>query len=528
MHKCTPAFARTVALATILTTAALAQQDVLRANVRVVWTEMEEATFQEHIGTLLSTNPGFAQLYSALRAGPIYSKDAPTGWLEGNMQCEDGKDRPYLVHVPKSYDPAKSYMLLMHLHGGVSRPQALTHDQLQQTRFYWGQHAEKHGFFHLIPAGQGGAEWWSRVGSHNVLAQIDRLRCAYNIDPNRVFSTGFSDGASGSYYLALTHPTRFAGFIPLNGHVAVARVGGLQVHLQGLVNKPIYAINTDQDSLYPAKSVEPFVEAMKGIGVDIDYTTITGFGHDPTYLPKERPLIWSWMRKQTREPLPERILWQGTGDAPSRVHWLEVLGVDAELKGAEFADPNPMMTPSRVRLGVQIDQQFAGPGCRLSVVTDDSPAKAAGLEKGDVLLEMNGTRLESLRTLRAVLGRVKFGTKFTLRVARGEEERELKGEFPAVKPTPAFGREKPFGSIEAKREGNTVALRSSGISRVALLISPDVFDFGQPLKVTVNGKVVHEAKVERNARFLLEQARRDKDPSMLFAARVEVDLRGSE
>ena len=126
-----------------------------------------------------------------------------------------------------------------------------------------------------------------------------------------------------------------------------------------------------------------------------------------------------------------------------------------------------------------------------------------------------------------MLGRVKFGTKFTLRVARGDEELELKGEFPAVTAKPAFAREKPFGSIEAKREGNSVELRSAAVSRVALLLSPEVFDFGQPLKVTVNGRVVHDAKVERDTRFLLEQAHRDRDPSMLYAARVELDLRGA-
>ncbi len=521
-------FAFFPALAAMLAPPVLAQEDALRAKLGVVWEELAEESFQRQIGKLLSTKPGFAELYSALRAGPCYSKDVPRGWVEGVMRCEDGKERPYLVYVPKDYNPAQSYLLLMHLHGGVSRPQALTHEQLRQTRFYWGKQAEQHGFFHLIPSGQGGAEWWSRVGSHNVLAQIDRLRCSYKIDPNRVFSTGFSDGASGSFYLALTHPTRFAGFVPLNGHVAVARAGGLQVHLQGLVNKPLYVINTDKDSLYPAKSVSPFIAAMKGLGVDIDYTMVEGFGHEPSYLPKERPLIWSWIRKQKRQPHPERILWQGSGDAPARVHWLEVLGVDAGLKGAKFADPNPMMKPSRVRLGVQLDRAFAGPGCRLSLVTDASPAKAAGLKKGDVLLAMNGVEIKSMQTLRALLGRVNFGSTFTLRVARGEKILALKGEFPAVAAKPAFPRNKPFGSIEAKRQGNRVALRSSGISRVALLLSPEVFDFEKPLKLTVNGRDLREVKLQRDPRFLLEQAHRDQDPSMLYAARLELDLRGDK
>ena len=161
-----------------------------------------------------------------LAKGRAYSGEVERGWLARTNQCSDGVERPYLLFVPEDYDPAQRYRLLVDMHGGVSRPEHLTHVDLERMKFFWGEHAAEHGYLLALPTGQTGAEWWGDVGSHNVLTMIDRIRREYNVDENLVFATGFSDGGSGSYYLALTWPTRFAGFIPLNGHPGVAGRAG--------------------------------------------------------------------------------------------------------------------------------------------------------------------------------------------------------------------------------------------------------------------------------------------------------------
>jgi len=57
-----------------------------------------------------------------------------------------------------------------------------------------------------------------------------------------------------------------------------------------------------------------------------------------------------------------------------------------------------------------------------------------------------------------------------------------------------------------------------------LLLSPDQFDFGKPVKVIANGKTVFDGKVEKNVRTLLKYAAADNDRTMLFGAELHIKL----
>jgi hypothetical protein len=528
MHSCLQAgFAVFLGIATVASLPAQDAGDVpLRDLAGIAYADSTDEAFESHLASLAARKATFEQIYAELAKGsPHLRADVETGWLRLRNMCKDKVKRPFILYVPKDYRPDKRYPLIMHLHGGVSRPQCPPHEMLESLRSYWGDLAEEHDYFHLIPAGQAGAVWWDDVGSANVLAQIDRVRAKYSIDTDRIFSTGFSDGASGSYYLALTHPTRFAAFIPLNGHMAVAQVGGMQVHLANLLNKPLYIVNTDLDTLYPAKSVVPFVKALQELGGQPLWREIKGFGHDPRYLATERPKIWQWIQKQKREAHPERVTWQGTAEAPKRVHWLQVLELGETDGKAPFADANPKLDPGRVRLGVHLDQAFAGPGVRIQTVVEESAALDAGLKNGDVLLQMNGQPTSNVNQLRAVLGKAEYGASFTLRVKRGEEEFELKGAFPKVSARPAFARGKPSAAIQVTRKGNRFDVRCKNVLSFELMLSPDFVDFGKPIAVHVNGKKLHDKQVTPSVETLMQQTRRDKDPRMLYGARLVLSVK---
>lgn len=47
-------------------------------------------------------------------------------------------------------------------------------------------------------------------------------------------------------------------------------------------------------------------------------------------------------------------------------------------------------------------------------------------------------------------------------------------------------------------------------------------DFARPVRVTVNGKVVHEAVVKPSTKTLLAWAARDDDRTMLYGAALEI------
>ena len=42
-------------------------------------------------------------------------------------------------------------------------------------------------------------------------------------------------------------------------------------------------------------------------------------------------------------------------------------------------------------IGVELDMQYTGPGAQVSTITPGGPAQAAGLKKGDLITEVDGT-----------------------------------------------------------------------------------------------------------------------------------------
>ena len=71
---------------------------------------------------------------------------------------------------------------------------------------------------------------------------------------------------------------------------------------------------------------------------------------------------------------------------------------------------------------------------------------------------------------------------------------------------------------------NTVTAVTRGVKEFTLLLSPDQFDFGKPLKVVVNGRTAFDGKIEKNVRTLLKYAASDNDRTMLFGAELRVKL----
>jgi hypothetical protein len=97
-------------------------------------------------------------------------------------------------------------------------------------------------------------------------------------------------------------------------------------------------------------------------------------------------------------------------------------------------------------------------------------------------------------------------------------------------PGPNHGRElfvraRPSGRVDLTRRGNAVQMTTRGVAELTLLVSPDAFDFSQPITVTANGRVVVERRLEPSVATLLKWAARDNDRTMLFGAELHVALK---
>ena len=85
-----------------------------------------------------------------------------------------------------------------------------------------------------------------------------------------------------------------------------------------------------------------------------------------------------------------------------------------------------------------------------------------------------------------------------------------------------FQHQLPSGRVDLARSGNTIKATTRGVAEFTLLLSPDVFDFDEPVRVEADGRVVFDARVEKSLPTLLKWAARDNDRTMLVAAEVHV------
>jgi|SRR5215471_3226197 len=261
--------------------------------------------------------PSFDAEYARLKEGRAYSKNVRTG----AMKKSHGPFAYWLV-VPAGYDPAKRWQVRFQLHGGVMRQDSSLRGD-GTVRLAGDEQ------IYVMPAGWGDAPWWSdqQVASlHTILEDIKR---DYNVDENRVFLSGVSDGATGLYYVGTHDTTPYAAFLPLNGYYLVLRSPDLELHsaifLNNLRNKPFFIVNGGKDPLYPMDLVEPSIAHLNQGGVRVTYVPQPGAGHDTSWWPIVKDAFEGFARAHPRVPLPDTLTWEVSETKTwNRAHWLVI------------------------------------------------------------------------------------------------------------------------------------------------------------------------------------------------------------
>ena len=136
----------------------------------------------------------------------------------------DGYEREYLLHVPENYDSSISHPIVFNFHGfgGTAT------DHMYSADFR--SISDTAGFILVYPQGlalDDGSPHWNIAenGSDNksdsddfgfIDALINELSLAYNVDVNRIYACGFSNGA-GFSFSAACHLNQFAAIASISG-----------------------------------------------------------------------------------------------------------------------------------------------------------------------------------------------------------------------------------------------------------------------------------------------------------------------
>lgn len=269
-----------------------------------------------------------------------YAADVPTGIVESSRVDFDERRFKYLLLVPESYDPSRSYPLRVILHGSTRRK------PWKEGEFPWRrpERLTSEAMITLLPSAWEEAMWWSDTQIENLRALLDAIRARYNVDSNRCHLMGLSDGGTGTFYHALRAPMPWASFLPLIGHPWV--LGNREEGADGDIfaanarGRSFLVVNGRDDRLYPAKALPPYLDLLRRAGATVAFREMPG-GHDVRWWPEEAASFAEFRGAHARDPFPDSLSWEtGSPRTNGRAFWLRILEVDDEVA----PDPDPLNT----------------------------------------------------------------------------------------------------------------------------------------------------------------------------------------
>ncbi len=108
---------------------------------------------------------------------------------------------------------------------------------------------------------------------------------------------------------------------------------------------------------------------------------------------------------------------------------VDQLDAEPKLAFTKTKDSNGDSPRFTVSLGVVPDYLFDGKGMRIDGVSEDKPAKAAGLMKGDIVLQMGDSTIVDMMSYMRALSAFQKGDSTTLMIEREGQKLEKKVKF---------------------------------------------------------------------------------------------------
>ncbi len=190
----------------------------------------------------------------------------------------------FSLYIPEYYDAARTWPLVVAMHGGSGNGGAFL--------WSWLREARTRGLIVIAPTAIGPT--WSLMEPEedgpNIDRMVDQVARQWNVDPARQLLTGMSDGGTFTYVLGLRGDCRFTHLAPvaaafhpmMMGFADPARVRGLPIHI----------MHGAQDWMFPPTMARHAQQALQQAGAAVVYREITDLSH--TYPRDENAAILDW------------------------------------------------------------------------------------------------------------------------------------------------------------------------------------------------------------------------------------------
>ena len=256
-----------------------------------------------------------AAISAVMGAAPEPALAAETGFLQRSVTL-DGVSYRYQVHVPADHSPARAWPVLLFLHGAGERGD----DGRVQAQVGLGAaiRAEPARFPMIVvmPQARRNTRWTGAMAAQ-ALKALEQSMAEFNGDPQRVYLTGLSMGGQGVWFMAASHPNRFAAIVPICGFVGGTRdAAALGLHpepaqaadspeqlaadpfgafARRIGKQPVWAFHGTADSVVPVAQTRQMVAAMRQGGGEVRYSEYAGVDHNSWDRAYAEPELVPWL-----------------------------------------------------------------------------------------------------------------------------------------------------------------------------------------------------------------------------------------
>ena len=223
--------------------------------------------------------------------------------------------------------PPRGHSLWISLHGGGGAPARVNDQQWENQKKLYTVDA---GIYVAPRAPTNTWNLWHEAHIDRLFHRlIEDLVITGEVDPNRVYVLGYSAGGDGVYQLAPRMADHWAAAAMMAGHpngVSLEPVRNVPFALQ------VGALDTAYDRAKIGADYGRALEAFHAAdpnGYETFVKIHEGKGH---WMDRDDAAALPWMAKQTRNPVPDRVVWQPTGASRASSSWL-ALPADAPRSG---------------------------------------------------------------------------------------------------------------------------------------------------------------------------------------------------
>jgi len=256
------------------------------------------------------------------------------------FKVTDSLNTSYFVSLPKGYNPKKSYTLLFFLHGAVQYNNFTdfqTEDVMGGWNRFYTKYAALDNVIMVYPNGSKKYNWMNPDdGFFMIPAILKEIKQSINIDDDKIFITGHSNGATGSFSYLMKQQSPFAGFYGFNTQPKV-RNGG--TFLRNIANRSYFNVSTDEDYYYPPNANDSLNVIMTDLIADYQDHRYIGWPHwfpqfdesEPVY-----PMIFRDISGRKRNSFQPTIYWECDDVKYGKADWVQINQLDTPGKSAPW------------------------------------------------------------------------------------------------------------------------------------------------------------------------------------------------